>query len=149
MGQARRMNDDGAVPQEANDDERRSLTQPGGHPGFSLPERVLGLEYSLATLERHQRERETATETRLREGAESFSELRRAVAPKPMSLVKMLPVLVVAVLSLLGFVWAAARYPDRHEFDTKLNTVQADISAIRLEQVQTTIKLDMLLKGAK
>ena len=75
------MSDEGAVPREAVDDERRSLTQPGGHPGFSLPDRVLGLEYSLATFERHQRERETATETRLREGAESFSELRRAVAP--------------------------------------------------------------------
>ena len=143
------MNDDGAVPQEANDDERRSLTQPGGHPGFSLPDRVLALEMSLNAWERRQRDKDATTELRLREGAESFSELRRAVAPKPMSLVKMLPVLVVAVLSLLGFVWAAARYPDRHEFDTKLNTVQADISAIRLEQVQTTIKLDMLLKGAK
>ena len=141
--------DTGAIPHEAVDDERRSLTSPGGLPGFSLPDRVLALEMSLNAWERRQRDKDATTELRLREGAESFSELRRAVAPKPLSLVKMLPVLVVAVLSLLGFVWAAARYPDRHEFDTKLNTVQADISAIRLEQVQTTIKLDMLLKGAK
>jgi hypothetical protein len=141
--------DTGAVPREAVDDERRSLTSPGGLPGFSLPDRVLALEMSLNAWERRQRDKDIATESRLREGAESFSELRRAVAPKPLSLVKILPVLIVAMLSLLGFVWAAARYPDRREFDTKINSVQTDVAAMRLELAQTTIKLDMLLKGAK
>ena len=137
--------DTGAIPREAVDDERRSLTQPGGLPGQSIYDRVVGLEYE----SRIRREKDAALELRLREGAEAFSELRRAVAPKPLSLVKILPVLVVAVLSLLGFVWAAARYPDRREFDTKINSVQADVAAMRLELAQTAIKLDMLLKGAK
>jgi hypothetical protein len=143
------MNDDGAVPRESADDDRRSLTSPGGMPGFSLPDRVLALELALTSAERRQREKEAATDARLREGAEAFSDLRKAIAPKPMSLVKILPVLVVGVLSLLGFVWAAARYPDRHEFDTKINSVQTDVAAMRLELAQTTWKLDTLLKGMK
>jgi len=141
--------DEGAIPTEAIDEPARSLTQPGGMSGLSLPERVLALGIALNSLERRQREKEATTDARLREGAEAFSDLRKAIAPKPMSLVKILPVLVVGVLSLLGFVWAAARYPDRHEFDTKINSVQTDVAAMRLELAQTTWKLDALLKGIK
>jgi hypothetical protein len=142
------MADEGAIPEQLQD-EPRSLTRPGGMTGFSLPDRVLALEIALNSAERRQREKEAATDARLREGAEAFSDLRKAIAPKPMSLVKILPVLVVGVLSLLGFVWAAARYPDRHEFDTKINSVQTDVAAMRLELAQTTWKLDALLKGLK
>ena len=136
-----------AIPRGVVDDDEpeRSYTRPGGIPGQSIQDRVLGLEVEW----RLQRAKDAALEGRLREGAESFGELRRAVAPKPLSLVKILPVLIVAVLSLLGFVWAAARYPDRSEFDAKINSMQADVAAMRLELAQTTWRLDALLKGLK
>jgi hypothetical protein len=134
-----------AARDEVADDDRRNLTQPGGVPGFSVADRVLGLEHDMRALQLRQRERETAVDGRLREGAEAVSDLRAAVAPKPLSLVKFLPTLIDGVLSLLGFVWAAAQYPSRREFET----LKADLSAIRLEQVQTTAKLDLILKGIK
>jgi hypothetical protein len=139
------LDDQGAVPLEAGDEDRRHLTLPGGLPGQTVQDRVLFIEFWQREIER-----------RLGEGVKQFGEikiavndLQQAVRPKPLSVMKFLPVLVVGTLSLLGFVWAAARYPDRHEFDTKINTVQTDVAAMRLEQAQITGKLDMLLRGAK
>jgi hypothetical protein len=137
--------DTGTARNEGTGDDGRNLTQPGGVPGFSVADRVLGLEHDMRAMQLRQRERDTAVDGRLREGAEAFSQLRAAVAPKPLSLVKFLPTLIVGVLSLLGFVWAAAQYPSRREFEA----VKADLSAIRMEQVQTTAKLDIILKGIK
>ena len=133
------MADEGAIPHEAVDDERRSLTQPGGLPGQSLHDRVVGLEYEW----RLRREKDVALESRLRDGAQAFSDLRAAVAPKPLSLAKVWLPLAAIVLTLLGFVWAAARYPDRREFDAKINSTQSDVAGMRVELAKIAAQLDM------
>ena len=92
---------------------------------------------------RLQRAKDAALEGRLREGAESFGELRRAVAPKPLTLSKVWLPLASLVLVLLGFVWAAARYPDRHEFDAKINSTQSDVATMRVELAKIAAQLDM------
>ena len=133
--------DEGAIPVEAIDEPARSLTRPGGLPGFTVQERVLGLEWWRLEVER-----------RLAAGVNQFTETKQALGalqPKPRSFVSMLPFLIPVIILAGTMLWQAARYPDRREFDTKLQTVQNDLSAIRLEQVQTTAKLDLILKGIK
>jgi hypothetical protein len=131
--------DTGAVPRGVVDDERRSLTQPGGLPGQSIYDRVVGLEYEL----RLRREKDLALEARLREGAQAFSDLRKAVAPQPLTLGKVWLPLAAIAITLLGFVWAAARYPDRHEFDAKINSTQSDVATMRVELAKIAAQLDM------
>ena len=133
------MADEGAIPHIAVDDEQRSLTQPGGLPGQSLHDRVVGLEYEW----RLRREKDAALEVRLREGAQSFADLRQAVAPKPLTLGKVWLPLTAIGITLLGFVWAAARYPDRHEFDAKINATQADVATMRVELAKISAQLEM------
>ena len=131
--------DTGAIPDELTDGPARSLTRPGGVPGATVYDRVLGLEFWRLEVER-----------RLHEGVATFEGIKRevgALQPKPRSFLSMLPFLIPVVILAGTMLWQAARYPDRREFDAKLNTVQADVAAIRLEQAQATIKLDLLLKG--
>ena len=133
------MAEEGAIPEHATDDPERSFTRPGGIPGQTLQDRVLGLEVEW----RLQRAKDAALEGRLREGAESFGELRRAVAPKPLALSTVIVPIVAIVSTLLGFVWAAARYPDRHEFDAKINATQADVATMRVELAKIAAQLEM------
>ncbi len=131
--------DTGAIPDELADEPERKLTRPGGVPGATVYDRVLGLEFWRLEVER-----------RLHEGVATFEGIKRevgALQPKPRSFLSMLPFLIPVVILAGTMLWQAARYPDRREFDAKLNTVQADVAAIRLEQAQSTIKLDLLLKG--
>ena len=137
------MDETGAIPERATDDPERSFTRPGGVPGQSIQDRVVGLEYEIRMIERQRRERELAIDARLREGAESFGDLRKAVAPKPLSMIQVLPAAVAIVLALLSFAWAAGRYPDRKEFDAKLNSTQADVSAMRVELTRIAAQWDM------
>ena len=139
------MEDDpAAVSEQIQDEPIRRLTRPGGLPLTAVScqgvhDRVLGLEFWRLEVER-----------RLHEGVATFEGIKRevgALQPKPRSVLSMLPFLIPVVILAGTMLWQAARYPDRREFDAKLNTVQADVAAIRLEQAQATIKLDMLLKG--
>ena len=139
------MEDDpAAVSEQIQDEPLRRLTRPGGLPLTAVScqgvhDRVLGMEFWRLEVER-----------RLSAGVSQFTELRNsmsALQPKPRSFTSMLPFLIPVVILAGTMLWQAARYPDRREFDAKLNTVQADVAAIRLEQAQSTIKLDLLLKG--
>ena len=139
------MEDDpAAVSEQIQDEPIRRLTRPGGLPLTAVScqgvhDRVLGMEFWRLEVER-----------RLHEGVATFEGIKRevgALQPKPRSFLSMLPFLIPVVILAGTMLWQAARYPDRREFDAKLNTVQADVAAIRLEQAQSTIKLDMLLKG--
>jgi len=129
--------DRGAIPQNSVDEAERSITRPGGIPGSSLPDRVLGLEWWRVEVER-----------RLGTGVAQFTELKSAVnalQPKPRSFLSMLPFLVPVIILAGTMLWQAARYPDRKEFEA----VRAELWQIRLEQVQSSAKLDLILKGAK
>jgi hypothetical protein len=133
------LDDQGAIPDEVADDPARHLTRPGGVPGATVYDRVLGLEFWRLEVER-----------RLHDGVSQFTDIKSEVnrlQPKPRSFTSMLPFLIPVVILAGTMLWQAARYPDRREFDAKLNTVQTDVAAIRLEQAQIAIKLDMILKG--
>lgn len=94
--------------------------------------------------------RDEAVERRLAEGVQTFTDIRtelRAMSPKPLSTWKVIGFILGPVLALLvlvgGFIWQAAKYPDRSEFEDakkQIGEVQTrltvDISAFKVEQVQ-------------
>ena len=131
------MDPEGAIPQQATDDEGRTLTRPGGLPGFTLQDRVLGLEWWRLEIER-----------RLVAGVTQFTELKNgigALQPKPRSFVSILPFLIPVIILAGTMLWQAARYPDRREFES----LKTELSAIRVEQAQTSAKLDLLVRESK
>ena len=131
------LDDQGAIPDEVADGPARNLTRPGGVPGTTVADRVLGLEWWRLEVER-----------RLTAGVAQFTELKSAVndlRPKPRSFVSMLPFLIPMIILAGTMLWQAARYPDRREFES----VKTELAAIRLEQAQSTAMLNLLVKGAK
>jgi len=93
-----------------------------------LPERVGRLEWELEQVE-----------TRLDKGAQAFSDIRNehqqlrdAVAPKPTPTWKVIAVGLTVITLLAGWVWQAAKYPNRDEFDT----VRREVNTLKLDQVK-------------
>jgi len=87
---------------------------------------------------------------RLREGAESFSTLRKSIdevhekiKPKPVPTWKVVAVAITALALLGGWVWQAAQYPDRDEFEA----VRQETSAIKIEQVRIQADLRAMRDG--
>ena len=79
----------GAIPDELTDGPARSLTRPGGVPGATVYDRVLGLEFWRLEVER-----------RLHEGVATFEGIKRevgALQPKPRSFLSMLPFLIPGI----------------------------------------------------
>jgi hypothetical protein len=106
--------------------------------------------------------RVAVTESQLRGGAEMFATLRRdigdlqvATAPKPMSRFQLLAFIlgpVIGTIVFMGtFVWQAARYPDRAEFNAARAEAAAawdrlteSIEQAKIERVQLQADIALL-----
>lgn len=96
--------------------------------GFVLKERVQRVEWEHESIKK-----------RLAEGAKSFSEVRTGLEqikdelkPKPTPLWKMVSVAITIGIIVCAWVWQAAKYPDRAEF----NRVHQQVESLKLEQVE-------------
>lgn len=87
---------------------------------------------------------------RLNEGAETFSEVRQSIKdiheqlkPKPIPMWKVASFALTIMLLVGAWIWQAARYPDRDEFnearqtgEAKTDLVQIEVTHLKLEQVK-------------
>lgn len=111
----------------------------GGPSRVTLDKRVDRIEWQ-----------QDAIDKRLSEGAETFSEVRQSIKdihdelkPKPIATWKIASFALTIMLLVGAWIWQAARYPDRTEFnearqatEAKANKVQADVQHLRMEQVK-------------
>jgi hypothetical protein len=134
------MADEGAIPEQLQDEPLRRLTRPGGLPANAascqgVHDRVLGMEFWRLEVER-----------RLSAGVAQFTELKNsmsALQPKPRSFTSMLPFLIPVIILAGTMLWQAARYPDRREFED----VKVQMSSFRVEQAKTTEQLVRALES--
>jgi hypothetical protein len=96
--------------------------------------------------------RQEEIDKQLHEGAESFVSIRKAiddvqdqVRPKPVPTWKIVAVAITAMALLGGWVWQAAQYPNRDEFEA----VRAETSEIKMEQVRIQADLRAMREGQK
>lgn len=88
-------------------------------------------------------ELETVNE-RLDRGAATFSDLRRAtelLTPKPTPPWKIVGIVVTVAVLLAGWVWQAAKYPNRDEF----NSVREEVGILKIEQVKMQADIDAIV----
>lgn len=114
----------------------RATTQGGS--GGDLTERVIGLEHGLESLARR-------IGDKLDDGAERFAiikrqleQLEQSTRPRPVDRWKAAALVVTVLLVIVGWIWQAAKYPDRAEYGslaTKVETAEA-ATRVRLDQLR-------------
>ena len=81
-----------------------------------------------------------SVQNRLADGAETFASLKRRLqkleTPKPLQVTKVAAVVIGALAMVFGWVWQAARYPDRAEYSA-LKTRIADLRERLDVQIET------------
>lgn len=96
---------------------------------------------SISLIERLQKVEweQEAIEKRLREGAAAFAsvrdsidDVREQIKPKPVPTWKVIAASLSALALIGGWIWQAAQYPNRDEFEA----VRSESAAIKIEQVR-------------
>lgn len=94
-------------------------------PDTHIPERLVGAEHAIESLERRLTDRLDDGARRFAAIGRQIEDLERQVAPQPTDKFKAAGLVFAIAIAVGAWVWQAARYPDRSEYYQLASKVEA------------------------